>query len=85
MTDKRETRRQARIDEAVLGLLTAWHLLRAFNETAARDGITLDNCAGADLPVVRKRILEEAEKIRLLEVYGELDDADAARLLEEER
>ncbi len=78
-----EQRRQDRIDEAANGLITAWRLLQKFNETVARDGLTLDSNHGADLPRLRQNIVAEAEKIRLAEVYGQLDDDDVSRLMDE--
>ncbi len=71
-----EQRRQDRIDEAANGLITAWRLLQEFNETVARDGLTLDSGHGVDLPRLRRNIVAEAEKIRLAEVWGKLDDDD---------
>lgn len=75
-----EDRRQARIDEASTGLLTAMRLLEHFNATVRQDGITIDNCGGVDLNAVRQRIAAGAERLRLAEVYGELDADDLADL-----
>jgi hypothetical protein len=60
-------------------------LLDEFNVAVVRDGITLDNCGGVDLGLVRERISRAAEQIRLAEVYGQFDDDDWHKAMEEER
>lgn len=60
--------------------MTAPIRLQDFNAAVRCDAITLDNCGGVDLPRVREHIVAEAERIRLAEVHGIVEDEDIARI-----
>ena len=79
---RRRARRRVRIEDAELDLAVALEALSRFNALVRRDGVTREDL-DVNPVLIHDQLLEEAGRILLADVYGELDDAAAGRLLGE--